>query len=209
VARTFSEDIYDLPAVDLLDWELWEQLDKLIAPYVPPGHDLPLYSATDNRGEYSANDLAAFRREVEEQERPPEIMRLTLSTSYPRDYFVALYLRAGRAPLGGRVQSEDESFVHHMTARIRELFTLAAERARPTEPETFNADSIRAAEEYPLEEFEAPRYVNVATNVQPMPTPRERRRAKLHAFFYNPWVVSVGSGLVLVGIGAAIFALTH
>ncbi|MFL5963581.1 MAG: hypothetical protein ACJ757_11895 [Gaiellaceae bacterium] len=37
MARIFTEDFYDLPMVDVLDWELWQRLDALIEPHVPPG----------------------------------------------------------------------------------------------------------------------------------------------------------------------------
>jgi hypothetical protein len=77
MARVFNENLYDLPLVDPLDWELWER--RVLTPYAVEGTGRPLFFATDEPGSYDAPDLASVRSEIEEQEGPPETIRLTFS----------------------------------------------------------------------------------------------------------------------------------
>jgi len=104
MARIFTEDFYDLPRVDLLDWALWERLEKLIEPHIPPEYGQPLFFASDSRGQYDATNLTALRAEVEQQETPPESIRLTLSSGLRGGYFVNMYVSTV-VGTGGRVQS--------------------------------------------------------------------------------------------------------
>lgn len=206
MARIFTEELRDLPQVNPLDWELWDRLAKLTEPYLPVHGMQPQFQATDNRGQYDAPTLQAFRAEVDEQEEPPHTVRMTLHTGHQGMHFVTVYA-SSRFGSGGRVQAEDEAFVNHVSTRIRELHTLAAERIpseSPSPGETFEEASLRAAEEYALEQAERPRRVNVVTDVFPARNLRERRRGKLRRFLYDPWVIGIGTTLIVAGVVALI-----
>jgi hypothetical protein len=108
--RIYSEELYELPRVEVLDWQLWERLDQLVQEHVPPDYHMPLYFVNDERGQYDATSLEALRADVEQQERPPDTIRLTLSTSHGGQYFVNVYISSVIGS-GGQVQSDHEAFV--------------------------------------------------------------------------------------------------
>jgi hypothetical protein len=101
--------------------------------------------------------------------------------------------------------STEEVTVNHLYNRAEELFTAATARHAPPKPprqETYEEASLRAAEQYSLEQLKAPEYVNVVTGVFPRDKPSTVQR--LSAFFNHPWVIRVGGGLVVAAIIAAI-----
>ena len=125
--RTFSETLYDLPSVAVPDWELLERLEELFRPHMPmmtwPG--LRPWHVWDDRGEYDAANVDELRSAVGQQELPPTTIRLGFST-FELD-IVKVYVSTSLGS-GGEIESRDEQFVHHHVARVRKLFSLAAER---------------------------------------------------------------------------------
>jgi hypothetical protein len=182
MARIFGEDFYSLPLVGVLDWELWERLGSLIEPHVPSDYGLPLYFATDSRGQYDTASLDALRAEVDQHDGAPETIRLTLSVGGEPGLFFNVYA-SDFIGTGGRVQSQDEALVNHLAARVYDLYAEATKR-RPAQP-----PSVR---DEPQSE---------STN--------RLNREKVRAFFDNKWVLSVGAPLLVVAILAVIGVLVH
>lgn len=190
--RVFSEDFYDLPTVEVCDWELWARLEELVGPHMPAVYMSPLFFATDSRGQYDAGNLAALRAEVEQQEEPPNTIRMTMSSGHEAGLFFNVYTST-TVGTGGRVQSGDEAIVNHVAARVRDLYGLAAQR--------LSEDPAPAAQDAPT--------VNVVTDVLPAKGRWERRREALRPFLYDQWVITVGGTLVAAGIIALIVTLTR
>lgn len=115
--------MFDLPQVHVPDWDLIARLDHLLRPYLPvtTGEPMPMYYALDSRGAHDAQTADDLRQEVDAQEESPDTVRVTLvSPAMPDQRFVNAYM-SSTLGTGGRVQSEDEAFVNHVSTRIREL----------------------------------------------------------------------------------------
>jgi hypothetical protein len=178
--RTYSESIYDLPRVGIPDWELFTRLEALIFPYFNPiaAALATTCYATDNRGDYSATSIAELRRRAEDEEQPPTKIQISIGDG---QRLVNVYT-SSLLGSGAQIRSNDEEVVHHLAARIRELFAQAAQRLEPNPP----------AQEHRPEQVAVP------------PEPGQSR---LLRFLYDPWTIAIGSALIVTGIvGVLVFA---
>lgn len=173
MARSYTEDLSDLPAVAVTDWELLERLESLVEPWVPVMNNgaIPIFHATDRRGSYDASSIEELRQEASMQESAPDSVRLTVQSFYP-DLYVDVYVSKLNGS-GGRIDSSDEVFVNHTSARIRDLFAAAVER---------NSKSRPGAELVPFQRVLLP-------------------SRKAREVLYNPWITTIVGGTVVTIVG--------
>jgi hypothetical protein len=128
VGRIYREDLYDLPSVPTPDWDLLARLEELAKPHIPvyTNGGPSIWFAEDNRGQYDAPNLDVFRREAEAQEEMPETVRLSVRNGWAdTEHYINVYA-SSTIGSGGTIQSTDEAFVNHVSARIRDLFSISA-----------------------------------------------------------------------------------
>jgi hypothetical protein len=171
--RIFTEDFHDLPRTLVPDWDLLAHLNDLFLGNTLRESDSVTWYATDARGVYESQDFADFRKEAEQQERPPHTIRLTYGAS--EDDFTSRMLNvyiSTEIGSGGRIASGDETVVNHVATRVRELFEIAAQRVPRDDNQDLDA-----------------RYENVVIDVQPVP--RKERFWRRHADHIEKWALAV------------------
>lgn len=137
--RKFEKSLPDLPPVPVPDWELLRRLEDLFQPYVPSVNTggYWLFTARDSRGEYSARTVDELRQEVEQQEEPPDEVRVYVENGSPQlgAPWYELGVTAGSSASRGLLYSTEEPMVNHVATRLRELFGQAVRRAEAGEHE--------------------------------------------------------------------------
>lgn len=184
----YTRSLPELPGAALDDWRLLGRLQQLFDPYRPivTGREgWQLFTATDARGEYTAATIGELRQLIGEQDEPPHEIRLFVAgrTPYGQNYELGVNLgaSASRALLYG----ESEEMVDHVAARLQAL--LKRDAADTDEPR-------------------APAAMSSADDggLSAGATADARERERLHSLFYDPWVITVGGGLVVIGATALI-----
>jgi hypothetical protein len=169
-----------VPAIDVLDWQLIDDIACVFAKYADEGTSLT-FTAFDGRGQYEENDLGAFRSAVKSQPQPPYKVSILLEAeAFKADPHLRLLVSLGEKAINRScsLSSEREELIDHVAARLEDLFRIAHQRAR---------------------EREAQNFFQLAAVGR---TPR-------YGFSSNPWLVGIGTSAAVAGIVAAITALLH
>jgi hypothetical protein len=186
MAETFKRPLRDLPIVQLPDWELLRRLEELLRPHEDPDQAERrwLFGAEDARSSYSASTVDELESLVAGRELPPDEIQVRLwAMSGGRSKYVRLVMKETYTL--GEIASEDEPFADHMKLRIVALFDQA--RLRREAPEAKRRVETQG------------RQGDVAARSEPQPG-----RSRLKRLAYDPWVVGVGGGLLVVGVAALV-----
>jgi hypothetical protein len=191
MARTYKRSI-KVPQVDLLDWELIHELSVLLEGY--RGDDgLMTFGATDSRGQYEEESLEAFRAVLEHHPEAPSQLNLVLWSDDPRRGF-NIWWSGGEFGSGAVFTGEHEPDVVYVADRAAEML----ERARQRREQRIAAEQRHETRE---------------TRAAPIPVPANSIPAShppsnWKRWAYDPWVVTVGGGLVITAVVAAIVWLS-
>ena len=164
-----------LPRLGFPDWELVEHIADLFRPY---GTEAFAITASDKRGDHSADNVEDLQIEQERRHVPLDSLAVEAWRVDPNPLRAALRMRAEWSMYN--FTGTDEASVELLYQRTRDIFDRASQRHRAGEAER-QAAAARDAE--------------------------EAKRAAQEASWWhnpNPWVISVVSALIGVAGGLAI-----
>lgn len=179
--RTYGGQTFDLRAVDVPNWKLMRTLERLLSPYYEAG---PLnrlsFSAEDDRGTIQEPSVEELRGALDEEGRWPTRLIVQLVTREDELFKDAWISMAAETGSMAQVASTSEEFVNHIRARLHDIFAEASleEAKRRTQEAIQKSPSI------------GPHVPVPATPAQP--------------WYYNPWVIALGSGLILALLGVVL-----
>lgn len=183
MARKYERRIPHIPDLDVLDWQLIERTGQLFDQY--RGEDGYLrYYATDSRGEFKGDTFSAFRAEVEAQDEVPSRVMVTAHRDDATTLHFQVWFGRDKHNRGAVFTSTNEADVVHVAERCTDLLRQANER--------HIARQKTAAKKTAVVDDGA-----VAT-VQ---------KSSFRSFFYDPWVIGIGTALVVVGVVALLAVL--
>jgi hypothetical protein len=129
MATDFRRDWRVRRPIDIPDWALLEQLEKLLAPYEPLQNDP--FQLEDSRGTYREATVTALRASANDRGDPPEAMYVGLTTAAGHVYELHVTSTGSH---GYARHPDDEAFVRLMEGRSIELLGRAADRFGTSTP---------------------------------------------------------------------------
>jgi hypothetical protein len=225
MAREYKEG-FDVPPVEVPCWPLLARIADLFERHLP-GDGMFSLTAEDARGTYRRDNYGEFRRAVDDETYPPESISLFAEGHEPGGHQRAMFVITSRGDnvFGGYVTSSDEMLVDHVKRRVEGLFELAV-AGKLTEPAARNSPASPVPrggygnepdeeleyllEQHALEQADrprprppgVPRVYNVVTDVQPIERLAPRRATS--RVLNHPWMIAVGSGILLLVLGLII-----
>ncbi len=145
MARTYERSV-DVPDIDVLDWELVDELVALFTPYLKDP-DAITFWAEDSRGTHRHNDLVAFRTAIEaEPEQPKSLTVQAWDMARAREFQV--WWGPDRYRRGAKFESPEESEVVYLAERTAALLSLARERRQRRLDEERPTSSLSTAKRF-------------------------------------------------------------
>jgi hypothetical protein len=186
--RTFKQSPL-FAEVDVPDWQLVAKVEELLRPYVLPGSELE-FRAHDPRGTFSAGALDIFRQELEGRDEQPEWILVSSDATEPQGAVRSLQVWMKPGYSRAELESGDEIMVNGLATRLSVFFEAASERRSASTVATGPEEGLGSA---------------IAQPARGDLTPGEGGRVR--SFFYDPWVIGIGTGLIVAAIIALVVVL--
>lgn len=185
MARVYERRISNIPDVDVLDWQLIERTGQLFDQYRGEDGYLRFYAA-DSRGEFQEGTFSAFRAEVEAQDEVPSRVMVTAHRDGDTTLHFQVWFGRDKHTRGAVFTSTNEADVVHVAERCTDLFRQANERHIARQQRKTAAKKTAVVDD------------GAVATVQ---------GSSFRSFFYDPWVIGIGTALVVVGVVAFLAVL--
>jgi hypothetical protein len=129
VGNLVLKEIWDLPAIDMIDWEFWKELEAVLLRHVPPNHGQRLFRVKTHSGDFEARNVLELSSEVEFRDEVPFLIAAVIDTDYQGGYSISVCVFDTSNQVRLRGGPGSDTFVRTLAEEITAVFERAAARS--------------------------------------------------------------------------------